>query len=312
MSANSPTEFARATLLRLTEEGLAPTPENYSRIYAELSGAVAPVPAETATSAGVTVCAQLLDMVRSIVESTSNSTVQLATNLGENNAEIRQSINSLQSSVATGPTMDLLQKIVERASLIQTAVEDTQADLNATRATLDHIRVELQEARQELNEDALTGAKNRRALDTLLAQEVARAKRNRTQLSVAMVDIDHFKQINDTHGHDAGDKLLMHLSTITKSVLRGADGLVRYGGEEFLLILPDTDLRGAEFVVNRLKQVVQKTPMFYEGKKLSVTFSGGIAELQPEENGHALIRRADSALYKAKHAGRNRYVVDAG
>jgi diguanylate cyclase len=177
--------------------------------------------------------------------------------------------------------------------------------LESTRETLERMSSELSETRQSLLEDSLTGAQNRRGMDVILSREVARAKRNENRLAVAMIDIDHFKQVNDTYGHDAGDRMLAHVSMIAKSVLRESDALVRYGGEEFLLILPDADIKGAEFVLDRLRIVIGRSPLMYNQKKIEVTFSGGLARLQEGENGHNLVLRADRALYDAKRAGRN-------
>lgn len=308
MSKRKPSaDIARTTLLRLGELGLPPTPENFSQYYYEISGEEAP----SNTRNNNATCNELMQMVKAVLDAVSEKTGDLATDLKQRNSDIKQSIDHLNDTQEKQEILQLLGNIVSKANLIQGAVSDTHEDLVATRLALDHIKNELQETRQQLNEDALTGAQNRRAMDAVLAQEVARSRRSGNKLSVAMVDIDHFKDVNDKYGHNAGDDLLLHITTVTKSVLREADTLVRYGGEEFLLILPESETRGAEFVLNRLKQVIKKSPLIYEGKKISVTFSGGIAQLKPDENGHALVIRADAALYQAKQAGRNRIVLAA-
>lgn len=308
MPKRTPTsDIARTTLLRLGELGLPPTPENFSQHYYEISGGEAP----SSTRNDNSTCNELIQMVKAVLEAVSEKTGNLATGLKQCNSDIKQSIDHLSDAQGKKEILLLLGNIVAKANLIQGAVSDTHEDLLATRLELDHIKNELQETRQQLNEDALTGAQNRRAMDVVLAQEVARSKRSGSKLSVAMVDIDHFKDVNDKYGHSAGDDLLLHITTVTKSVLREADTLVRYGGEEFLLILPESDTHGAEFVLDRLKQVIKKSPLIYEGKKISVTFSGGIAQLKTDENGHALVIRADNALYQAKQAGRNRYILAA-
>jgi diguanylate cyclase len=174
-----------------------------------------------------------------------------------------------------------------------------------TRQALEQIQEELQETRRLVQEDPLTGTLNRRGLDIVLSREVARCKRSRHQLALAMVDIDHFKEVNDRHGHDAGDKMLQHMTTTIRSVLRESDVLARYGGEEFLIVFPDTDISGAAFVTDRLRNLVGNTPMIYEGRKIQATISAGLAQVKGDENGQSLIMRADAALYKAKNAGRN-------
>jgi diguanylate cyclase len=120
-----------------------------------------------------------------------------------------------------------------------------------------------------------------------------------------MADLDHFKSINDEYGHEAGDQMLVHFTMLMKSVMRKSDALVRFGGEEFTLILPETDSRGAIFVLGRLQQLMASTPLVYEGRRIQATFSAGVATLRADENGHALLRRADEALYGAKDSGRN-------
>jgi diguanylate cyclase (GGDEF)-like protein/PAS domain S-box-containing protein len=143
--------------------------------------------------------------------------------------------------------------------------------------------------------DALTGLPNRRVLQEVLPREMARARRGESPLSLAIVDIDHFKRYNDTHGHLAGDEVLRACAREWDEALRGADVLVRFGGEEFLVLLPDTDLDTAAEIVERLRA---KTPM-------EQTCSAGLACWDGTESIDDLLRRADDALYLAKAGGRN-------
>lgn len=296
----NPTDIARAALLQLTEEGLAPTPENYSKYYHRISGEPEPQ-----TPPDANPCAPLLLMIRDMLGEASDRTGNLANDLQHQNKTIKNSIDDLSQAQEKKRMLQLLGTILTTTNSIHTSVEDAHLDLTATKLALEHIKAELQENRHLMQEDWLTGAQNRRAMDKVLSKEVARAQRSAAKLTVAMLDLDHFKNINDEFGHDAGDKLLQHLTLITKAVLREADALIRYGGEEFLIILPETDINGAQFVMDRLKQAFLKNPLAYDGKPIPVTFSAGLARLQPEENGHALVMRADTALYEAKHAGRN-------
>jgi diguanylate cyclase len=298
----NPTDIARAALLKLTEQGLPPTPENYSRFYHELAGNTQAAPLDQTTKNN---CGALLSIIRDMLGEVTERTGGLASNIQQQNQTIKSSMDDLGQVQEKKRMLELLDTILSTTSSIHSSVEDAHLDLVASKMALEHIKAELQESRQMMQEDWLTGAQNRRAMDQVLGKEVARAQRSATKLSVAMVDIDHFKHVNDEFGHDAGDKLLQHLTLITKSVLREADSLVRYGGEEFLIILPETDIRGCEFVMGRLQQAFQKNPLQYEGKSIHVTFSAGLAHLNPNENGHAMVMRADTALYDAKHAGRN-------
>jgi diguanylate cyclase len=294
----NPTDIARAALHQLTEEGLAPTPENFSKYYHRISGEPEPRP-----DAGP--CSALLLMIRDMLGEASNRTGNLANDILNQNRTIKNSIDDLSQEQEKKRMLQLLGTILTTTNSIHSSVEDAHLDLTATKLALEHIKAELQESRHLMQEDWLTGAQNRRAMDMVLAKEVARAQRSAAKLTVAMVDLDYFKNVNDEFGHDAGDKLLQHLTLITKAVLREADSLIRYGGEEFLIILSETDINGAQFVMDRLKQAFLKNPLIYDGKSLQVTFSAGLASLRPEENGHALVMRADNALYEAKHAGRN-------
>lgn len=305
MSApQSITDLARATLLRLSELGLPPSPENYAKFYAEISGE--PSTGKATVSAE---SAELMRMLQLLVDEVTERTGTLVNDLGERNRDMRHSIESLSAAQEKSLILQLLEGLVAKANSIHETVADTHEDLEATRLALDHLSSELVETRQSLHEDSLTGAQNRRGMDTILLREVARAKRNKNRLAVAMLDVDHFKRVNDTHGHDVGDKLLVHLSMIAKSVMRESDALIRYGGEEFLLILSETDQQGASYVLERLRQVIAKTPLVYDNKKIEVTLSVGLAQLGEGENGHSLVLRADHALYEAKRAGRDRVVI---
>jgi diguanylate cyclase len=301
MSASpSAAEVARTTLLRLSELGLPPTPENYARIYADVSGAPKPEPTAAERAAH-----KIIRMTQELVNSLSEDASQLASELGEKNIEVRHTIDRLSGTREKELIMQLVELIVTKADAMHDTVEDTHKNFEATQRVLAHMSVEIAETRQALLEDPLTGAQNRRGMDAILSREVARSKRNGNRLSIAMIDVDHFKRVNDTYGHDAGDKLLVHLALLARSVLREPDTLVRYGGEEFLLILPEADAQGAGFVMERLRQVIAKSPFMYEQKKIQVTVSAGLAQLADAENGHSLLLRADKALYEAKQAGRN-------
>jgi diguanylate cyclase (GGDEF)-like protein len=154
--------------------------------------------------------------------------------------------------------------------------------------------------------DGLTNLCNRKQLDTLLAEEVPRAQRYSRELSLLMLDIDHFKSINDTHGHLTGDSVLRALAAILQKRLRPNDKLGRYGGEEFCAILPETSLASAVKIGEELRQLVAEHRFMAESQELKVTISIGAAVLGSDMAALDLYRRADEMLYRAKHAGRNR------
>lgn len=155
--------------------------------------------------------------------------------------------------------------------------------------------------------DSLTGLPNRRFLSERLDQEIYRAQRYGIPLSLILFDIDHFKRINDGWGHAAGDQVLREIAQETQHLLRRTDLVGRYGGEEFVVLLPETELAEAMSLARRLNwQISQKVITFMRGSPLVVTVSAGVAALAPDENGEKLIQRADQALYRAKEGGRNR------
>ncbi|MGB5940989.1 MAG: diguanylate cyclase [Rhodanobacter sp.] len=155
--------------------------------------------------------------------------------------------------------------------------------------------------------DALTGISNRRHIEYMLHAAVDDARRSHRELAVIMFDIDHFKRVNDNHGHPAGDRVLEQIVQICQGALRQHDRLGRMGGEEFLVMLPDTDLEGGLQVAERLRACVAAARPVVGGAELQLSISLGVAQLKPAETGAvSLVRRADAALYHAKDNGRNR------
>jgi two-component system cell cycle response regulator len=155
-------------------------------------------------------------------------------------------------------------------------------------------------------EDALTGLANRRHILTQLTSFVSGARRHGRPLSVAIIDVDRFKDVNDRHGHQAGDAVLVAATAALRSHLRAEDHLGRLGGEEFLAVLPDTDADAAAAVMERMRAEVSRTTVDHEGLLLHVTVSIGMATWEADEPPEMLLRRADEALYAAKAAGRDR------
>jgi diguanylate cyclase len=157
--------------------------------------------------------------------------------------------------------------------------------------------------------DALTGLFNRAALDRDFRREAAKAKRSGRPLTVAMVDADHFKNVNDTHGHDFGDVVLSVLADRFVESLRPGDLVYRYGGEEFLVLLPDTNVVGAQVVLERLRLRACSAPIAQGDIAVTLTVSIGVAPVLSEGNPEDALLRADEAMYQAKDQGRNRLVV---
>lgn len=164
-----------------------------------------------------------------------------------------------------------------------------------------------QELRKQARVDTLTRAYNRRALSEIGTREMARSDRHGLPLASIMIDIDHFKEINDAHGHRAGDIVLAIFADTIREVIRKQDYLIRHGGEEFLVLLPDTKAPQAEQVAEKLRTMLQGEPLCTE-PPITVTASFGVTARHGQEPWEIMIARADAALYEAKQAGRNRVV----
>ncbi len=156
--------------------------------------------------------------------------------------------------------------------------------------------------------DNLTQAYNRTKFEEVIKREIKRTKRNSRPLSVAMFDIDHFKEVNDAYGHDIGDYVLKTLSQIAQKNIRDIDYLIRWGGEEFIVIALDTDLRGAEMMAGKIRHAIEN----YRFDKVSrVTVSFGVTQFKEDDTEDSFMKRVDDALYKAKEKGRNRVEIAA-
>lgn len=159
--------------------------------------------------------------------------------------------------------------------------------------------------------DPLTGLYNRRFLNEALEREISRAKRSRHPVSIAILDIDYFKEVNDTYGHEAGDVALIHLAGILSKLTRAGDFVFRYGGEEFLIMLPATSHAAAHQFAERCRQHIEGAILEYAGQQIKLTVSIGISTFGPQEAGpERVLKAADAALYKAKTSGRNCVMTD--
>ncbi|MGV3582643.1 MAG: GGDEF domain-containing protein [Methylophilus sp.] len=188
------------------------------------------------------------------------------------------------------------------------AFNETQQKVTDAEKKINELTVKLEYISEVAHQDFLTGALNRRGMDEAVDREFNRADRHNTPLSLAMIDIDHFKKINDTKGHSAGDVALAHLAKVVKSVLRSTDVLARYGGEEFLILLPGAKQDDAVKVISGVQRNLTKNFFLHESERVLITFSAGVAERMTGEQIDAVLPRADAALYLAKKSGRNRVV----
>lgn len=160
--------------------------------------------------------------------------------------------------------------------------------------------------------DPVTGINNRAALNATIDREVNLSHRHGYALSVIMLDLDHFKRVNDEHGHLAGDTVLRTVAGRISDCTRGSDMVFRYGGEEFTVVLSNTDIDGAALLAERIRKAIAAMPIVIDDLEISVTVSMGVSTLEAGDSAATLLNRADAALYDAKTAGRNRVMIQTG
>ena len=199
-----------------------------------------------------------------------------------------------------------IQRLIEELNKTKRELEDAKRIIKVKDIELKAI---LAQADEVSHTDALTYLPNRRQVINNLQKEVHRAERYKTPLSISMLDIDHFKKINDSYGHTVGDQVLYQLATLLREGVRESDMVGRYGGEEFLILLPNTKLSRAAELAARLCRLIRETDIDV-GEKTNLTISIGVAEYRHcEETWQKFLSRADMALYDAKNAGRDRWAI---
>lgn len=226
------------------------------------------------------------------------------TNLRETHK--RQAVNEFEMDLLDGRWFKMSRITVSSGVVILTGTDITE---------LKNTKNELQRSKERIEQllmtDELTLISNRRCYTADIEREFERAKRYQQPLSLMMIDIDHFKNINDSYGHEAGDRVLKEVAIRCQRAIRQCDSIYRIGGEEFVILLPETDVDDSAMVAERIRNaIVQRPFVVTDTTEHQVTISIGIAQLNgTEEQPHQLQIRADKALYQAKHSGRNRYEV---
>ncbi len=226
--------------------------------------------------------------------------VMEATDLGQLQTTVSARLDSL-----VGAFDAFRRDETRRESLCWQEVEQLQGRLQTMEQEAHQAEQRLAEQRQLALRDMLTELPNRQAYEERLADEFGRWQRYQRPLTLAILDIDHFKDINDCYGHLAGDRVLKVLARTVRKRLRKSDFLARYGGEEFVLLLPETDVQKARVILESLREAVATCPFHFREQRVEVTCSIGYAGVQAEDTPEALFERADQNLYQAKNSGRN-------
>ena len=239
--------------------------------------------------------------VNNIIERQTNSSDRFSKSLNERKQQI--------SNVTTiDQFKEMISGLVGENERILDETRDLRAELKHSSEQISELTNKLEEARGKELEDELTRIGNRRYFNESLQREHGQALREGKKLCLAMVDIDWFKKINDTYGHAVGDAVLCFIANLIDSNIKGRDHVARFGGEEFAVILPDTDLRSAVKLIDKIRRDVNARNIVVVEDDLDIgkiTASFGVAELEPGQSVEALIKQADDRLYEAKNAGRN-------
>ncbi|MHB2239698.1 GGDEF domain-containing protein [Pseudomonas monsensis] len=239
--------------------------------------------------------------------------------------QIREQVDGLQTSVQEAADLDDLKQVLENhlEGLLGTMdqhqkqrdarEQEVAARLKGLSERVAHMEQEAQGFREHLEEqrqkaliDPLTGLPNRAAWSERLEHEIKQWQQHGNTLSLAMLDLDHFKRINDNYGHLAGDKVLKIIATVLRKRLRGPDFIARFGGEEFVLLLPATPPAVGAKLLENLRAAIEACPFHFKGERVTITISMGMTTFRSGEHSDLVLKRADQALYRAKNAGRNR------
>jgi diguanylate cyclase (GGDEF)-like protein len=243
------------------------------------------------------------DQVRNLIDAVANETIEILHTFEIDTGDIR-------------PFSQMLQEANEQLGQLNLSYEQLVLELKEAKEKAERLANDLRDANNQLKNlvfhDGLTGLYNHRYFQEILEKEVTRCRRYHSNLSLIMFDIDFFKKVNDTYGHPAGDQVLMYIAQTAESAVRTSDVVSRYGGEEFAVILPETDQGGMKVFAERLRRSIERITTVVDGKEIRVTISVGGATLMPEMpqiSKKVLMETADKALYVSKKNGRNRVTI---
>ena len=256
---------------------------------------------------------QAQDDMRKMLASFVERLSQMTESTGSYQEKLEESARLIEQAKSIADIAPVLKEVVGTTRSMARASQASREQLDAlreralaTEAELAKLHKELDRVSLQARHDPLTGALNRKGLEEALNREVSNVLRKDVPLSVALLDIDNFKKINDGLGHATGDAALAHLATVARECMRPQDTLARYGGEEFVVLLPDTTMERGIEAMTRLQRELTKRFFLAGTEKVLITFSAGVAQLATGEEPMGAIKRADQAMYLAKRAGKNR------
>ena len=334
MKNETAAEYLRMAVPLMSRHNVPATPDNYSTWYMYVSGENPELNAEIdrliseKAEFDSTVNSQLYR--HHVAEHDLSNVEQIRTDLNKILSEVGSTLteagdgarsfegklggiaNGVSDKQDLGEIRDLLTTLVKETRQMQSATSAMQNNFESKSKEIDDLQEQLQRERQRAITDPLTGLYNRFALIDQLTAAVGEVA-DEDPLSLVMLDIDHFKSINDTHGHLIGDRVIRFVAQVLQKNTKGKDTAARYGGEEFTLLLPETPVKGAEAVAETIRKAVANAQLVRADNKKplgKITISAGVATYRGEEDIMELISRADQALYRSKNEGRNRVSID--
>ncbi len=255
------------------------------------------------------------DEMRQMLAAFIDRLSQMSQSTGSFQEMLEGSARQIESAKSLADIAPVLKEVVgatrsiaKDTLLARDELQNMRLQANTTQAQIAKLHQELDRVSTQARHDPLTGALNRKGLEEALEREISTVRRKETPLSVALLDIDNFKALNDSLGHAMGDSALTHLAQVARECMRPQDTLARYGGEEFVILLPDTAMDKGIEAMTRLQRELTRKFFMAGSEKVLITFSAGVAQVAPAEAGMDAIRRADQAMYLAKRSGKNRVI----